>query len=130
MCVRCGEALESLRWGERADEALCGACRMAPPEFERAVAFAEYDEHLRELMWLLKYERVKPVAGILGKMLTEVVLELFDSARPDAAAEGAAEGLGAAKKLVVVAVPLFPAKQRVRGFNQSEEIARAALKGV
>ena len=33
----------------------------------------------------------------------------------------------AAQELVVVAVPLFPAKQRERGYNQSELLADAAI---
>jgi predicted amidophosphoribosyltransferase len=33
----------------------------------------------------------------------------------------------AARELIVVAVPLFPAKQRHRGYNQSELLADAAI---
>ena len=140
LCGRCGEALpvESARFAEGFVAAECGPCRLVPPEFERAVAFAEYDAALRALVWLLKYERVKPVAGILGEMLAEAVLGLREGAdlthRGGETAMNGAPGVRGggvefpSEELVVVAVPLFAAKERRRGFNQSEEMARAALR--
>jgi ComF family protein len=64
------------------------------------------------MVHLLKYERMAGIARLLGGMLAKTVLTL----RADAARE-----------LVVVAVPLFPAKQRQRGYNQSELLADAAI---
>jgi ComF family protein len=80
--------------------------------FERAVAYAVYEDRLREMVHLLKYERMEGIARLLGGMLAKSILTL----RADAARE-----------LVVVAVPLFPAKQRQRGYNQSELLADAAI---
>ncbi len=71
---------------------LCSPCRMAPPEFERAVAYAAYEDELREMVQLLKYERMAALAGPLGGMLARAIEML----------EGEA-----AKDLVVVGVPLF-----------------------
>ena len=118
LCDRCGEALdidlESVRFAGQApaEGVLCAACRMAPPMFERAVAHAVYRDELRQMIHLLKYERMHTVARLLGGMLAESILTL----------EGEA-----AHELVVIAVPLFPAKQRQRGYNQSELLADAAL---
>lgn len=112
VCDTCGERLEQqeLASGQR----LCGACRMEEPPFARAIAYGSYSDALRELIQLLKYERVRPAANVLGRMLGEAVLEL-------------SEDFGEVAP-VVVPVPLHAAKLRQRGFNQSELIARAALK--
>jgi ComF family protein len=126
LCHRCGEALEidmeSARFATQlsaqfsansaAEPILCYPCRMAPPMFERAVAHALYQDQLRELIHLLKYERMAATATLLGPMLAQAILKL----QPEAA-----------RDLIVVAVPLFPAKQRQRGYNQSELLAGAAI---
>jgi ComF family protein len=95
-----------------AEGLLCSACRLAPPMFERAVAHAVYRDQLREMVHLLKYERMSTVANLLGPLLAETILMLEAEASRD---------------LLVVAVPLFPAKQRQRGYNQSELLADTAI---
>ena len=118
MCSRCGEALdidmESARFAGSylAEGLLCRECHAVPPMFERAVAYAVYQDEVREMIHLLKYEQMGGVAKLLGGMLAETILTL----RAEAAFE-----------LVVVAVPLFPAKQRQRGYNQAELLADAAI---
>jgi len=96
-----------------AEGLLCAPCRLAPPEFERAVAYAAYEDELREMVHLLKYERVRGVARPLGKMLA-LSMETLEGA--------------AGSDLMVVAVPLFPTKERQRGYNQSVLVAEAALR--
>lgn len=96
-----------------AEGLLCPPCRLAPPDFERAVAYAAYEDALREMVHLLKYERVRGVARPLGKMLARAVETLEGAAGAD---------------LMVVAVPLFPAKERQRGYNQSVLVAAEALR--
>jgi ComF family protein len=92
---------------------LCSPCRMAPPEFERAVAYAVYRDELREMMHLLKYERMSGMARPLGRMLARAIENLEAEAGRD---------------LLVVAVPLFPSKERERGYNQAVLISDAALR--
>ena len=91
---------------------LCAMCRMAPPEFERAVAHSVYEGALREMVHLLKYERMHTVAVPLGRMLARTIEMLHGEAGKD---------------LLVVAVPLFSSKERTRGYNQTVLIANAAL---
>jgi ComF family protein len=116
LCGRCGEALdmEGVRFAVQfpVEGLLCSLCRMAPPEFERAVAYAVYEDELREMVHLLKYERMSAMARPLGRMLAQAVEML----------EFAAE-----KELLVVAVPLFPSKERERGYNQAVLLADAAV---
>jgi ComF family protein len=95
-----------------AEGLLCHACRAVPPAFERAVAHALYQDELRQMVHLLKYERMRSLARPLGAMLAQAILIL----EPDPA-----------PSLIVVAVPLFPAKERQRGYNQSELLADAAI---
>jgi ComF family protein len=104
--------MESARLGGPIEGLLCHPCRAVPPMFERAVAYAVYQDHLREMVHLLKYERMQGVATLLGGVLAETILTL--------------QG-GTARDLIVVAVPLFPSKQRQRGYNQSELLADAAI---
>jgi len=116
LCVRCGEALdmEGVRFaGQFPVEGLvCSPCRMAPPEFGRAVSYAVYQDELREMIHLLKYERMRSVAKPLGRFLARAIEMLEGEAGSD---------------LLVVAVPLFPSKERERGYNQAVLLADAAL---
>jgi ComF family protein len=116
LCGRCGEALdmEGVRFAGQfpVEGLLCSACRMAPPEFERAVGYAVYEDELREMVHLLKYERMRTMAKPLGGMLARAI-EMLEFA--------------AGKELLVVAVPLFPSKERERGYNQAVLLSDVAL---
>jgi ComF family protein len=114
-CAACGERLVSAHLiSERDGTPLCLMCRQNEPAFVRASAYGSYDGGLRELVHLLKYERVRPAAGVLGRMLAEVVADVAEAFGPEPP--------------VIMAVPLHASKIRQRGFNQSELIARAMLK--
>lgn len=111
-CSVCGEQV--LAFAQADAPAICGMCRRAAPPFARAIAFGNYDGNLRGLLHLLKYEQVRPAADLLGKYLAQAIQRLwpaFADATP-----------------LVVPVPLHRGKNRQRGFNQAELIARAAVK--
>jgi ComF family protein len=116
LCVRCGEALDLdlVRMDGQAprEGLLCAPCRMASPEFERAVAFGLYEDDLRQMLHLLKYEGVRAIAKPLGGLLARAIEKLENQT---------------ASELTVVAVPLFQSKQRRRGYNQTVLLADAAL---
>jgi ComF family protein len=83
------------------------------PRFHFAVSFAGYDGALRRLVHLLKYEQLRPAAQVLGAKLAQAVdPSRFDGEEP----------------VLVIPVPLHKKKLRQRGFNQSEMIARAAMR--
>lgn len=109
--------MESERFAEGfgAEARVCTPCRRVPPAFRRAVAYGVYQDELREMLHLLKYERVRSLARPLGVMLASAV-ELLGE-----------EISAAAEDLLVVAVPLFRSKERGRGFNHSELLAHAAV---
>jgi len=113
LCNVCGEALLAPAFMDRA-EPQCGLCQRLHPPFERAVAYGGYDGGLRDLIHLLKYQQVRPAAAVLGRILAERIAG-FEATLP-------------AGLIVVLPVPLHQGKRVQRGFNQSELIARAALK--
>ncbi|MBB5064875.1 ComF family protein [Granulicella mallensis] len=115
LCSRCGDALgmESARFAAGMGVTECTMCRLAPPEFAKAVAFAVYDDEVREMLHLLKFNGMRRVADhILGDSMAAAILKL----------EGEA-----ASELIVVPVPLFAHRQRSRGFNQAQVLAEAGL---
>ena len=120
ICSICGERLVSPfafsggPCSPESGEARCGLCRRLEPPYVKATAYGSYESGLRELIHLLKYNQVRPAANVLGRMLGEAIEDL--------------QPLFAGSEIVVVPVPLHARKLRQRGFNQSELIARAALK--
>jgi len=115
LCEICGESLgmESARFAAAMGASACTLCRLAPPDFARAVAYAAYDDELREMLHLLKYERVLTLADApLGDWLAAAVMELAASASAE---------------VTVIAVPLFAARERQRRFNQSVVLADVAV---
>jgi len=120
-CAICGERLFSatslmvhMDASPSNETPICGPCRHQPPEFTRAAAYGSYDGALRELIHLLKYQGVRPASTVLGGMLARALLAFsgdFGEVAP-----------------IAVPVPLHSSKLRSRGFNQSEVVARVALK--
>jgi ComF family protein len=78
------------------------------------VAFAEYDNQLRDILQALKFAKMRATAEhVLGSRLAEAILQLEGHAAAD---------------LLVVPVPLSRRRQSERGYNQAELLARAAMK--
>ena len=113
LCSVCGEALGIGDFGA-GDGLVCRVCRASAPPFARAVAHGLYQEKLRALLHLLKYEGMEPVADSLGRLLARQVMTIEDLPRT----------------LLVIPVPLFKAKRRQRGFNQAEALARGAVRAL
>jgi ComF family protein len=109
LCRVCGEKLFS-SYVQGPDGPLCGLCRRAQPEFQRAVAYGAYDGALRDLIHLFKYNGIKPAGAVLARLLAQAIGQI---SLPD--------------RLVLIPVPLWSGKRQARGFNQAEAIARAFL---
>ena len=93
----------------------CGHCLAHPPPFARAVAAFAYAFPVDRLLQRLKYGGALPLAHWAGDALATAVV-----------AAGAHDGLPD----VMVALPLAAARQRERGFNQAQEIAREVARVV
>ena len=101
------------------DGAVCESCwalvRVAPALHERfsgdhavdcAAAIGEYEGSLRDIIHALKYEGRRSIAPPLGALMRSAGADLLHGAD------------------VVVPVPLHPRRERSRGFNQADDLAR------
>lgn len=112
-CGICGELLMAVNFaGEIQGEQLCGLCQRFRPSYVRAAAFGPYEGVLRDLIHLLKYQRVRSAAKALGLKLADVLRNV-------------APGAGA--EAVIVPVPLHVSKRNQRGFNQAQTVAGYAV---
>ncbi len=91
----------------------CGLCQKAQPPYQQAVAFGSYDDAVRDLVHLLKYEHVLPAAAMLAELLTEALQPLLANMAADT---------------IVIPVPLHAERRRERGFNQAEKVLDELLK--
>lgn len=85
---------------------LCRRCRQAPLQIDGIRSVLYFDGALRAAIHALKYRRAREIADVLGEMMGD-----YWRAHPLPAD-------------VIVPVPLHPSRQRVRGYNQSELLAR------
>jgi ComF family protein len=116
LCTHCGEDLglpqSSLGHFAAEEPRLCEVCQEKPAGFSKAVAYGRYENELRGLIHLLKYEGMQPIAKTLGRRLASVVANL---------------PIEAGTRVLVVPVPLYRAKRRQRGFNHADRIANALV---
>jgi ComF family protein len=115
-CAACSRAL-----ARPLDGAVCEACwarlrLLASPQatvvsngraLDALCAIGEYEGCLRDIIHALKYERRRSIAPPLGALMRAAGAHLLRDAD------------------VVVPVPLHPSRERARGFNQAEDLARA-----
>ena len=104
LCPVCGQTLP-------ADADGCFDCRRRMPAFTRARSLGAYDGVLRHAVHQFKYRDRPQMAGPLGRLLAGY-------ARDHAAA------LNDLRFEALLPVPMHPARQRRRGYNQSERLAR------
>ena len=111
LCARCGDSLDTPLQAPSIF-GLCRACRMAPPPFERAVAYGPYQGRMKAAIHALKYDRLQPAARGLGRMLAQAIAQLVGEAPTE---------------MLVIPVPLHRSKYGERGFNQARSLAVHAL---
>jgi ComF family protein len=87
--------------------ARCGRCLKRPPPFDCVAIPYVYAPPLSQLIVALKFHRQLTAAAPLGVLLANHLM-LTEAPLPER----------------IVPVPLHPARQRARGFNQAMEIAR------
>jgi ComF family protein len=107
ICSGCGRAIVSERASEAA-ETLCRLCRLSVYAFTRARSYAVYDDAMVRAVVLLKYEPIVPLASWFADRLAEVFHREAESLQAD----------------LLVPVPLHRDRERERGYNQAELIAR------
>lgn len=106
-CVGCGEEGNYFceNCYDKIDFCQPVLARIKNGPLEGVVAAGEYQGALKEAIHILKYEKVKDLAGPMANILIKVL------ARPE---------VSFLQKYFFVPVPLFSKKEKERGFNQSE----------
>lgn len=91
------------------EEGRCALCRLGVTGFDTVYTFGSYEDTLRELIHLFKYERVRTLAKPLGALAVRAIPteHEFD---------------------VIVPMPLHWKKRWSRGYNQSELLAKEIAK--
>jgi ComF family protein len=84
----------------------CGVCRRRPQVLDRVWTYGPYAGNLRQVIHLLKYDRMRPLAKLLGQRCASLA---------DVSQEAD----------LIVPAPLHWTKRIERGFNQSLLLARA-----
>lgn len=107
-CARCGRPLPSFETGSPAERSPCEPCRRRRPPFSYARAATLYDGWVREAVHCLKFEGKTAMARPLGDLMAEAgraMIRVGDVG-------------------CLVPVPLHPAREAERGFNQARLLAR------
>jgi competence protein ComFC len=84
----------------------CRDCRPAPMI---VFSLGHFENQLQTILHDLKYRKLRPLAGTLGRKLAELISPHMDDFGFD----------------LIIPVPLHDSRRYQRGFNQSEEIALA-----
>ncbi len=102
-CPRCGLPLP-----EQADNGSpCGQCQRTPPPFDRCLTPFAYLSPVADLVNGLKFHKRLQC----GRVLSELLLEFLEQKLHE-------------RPQLLIPVPLHPARQRERGYNQALELAR------
>jgi ComF family protein len=101
-CAVCQHVLDHPLAGAVCERCWSSIATLTPP----ATAIGEYDGVLREIVHALKYDGRRSIAPHLARLM----------ARHGAHVLAGADG--------VVPVPLHPKRERARGFNQADDLAR------
>lgn len=114
LCPDCIEKIQLIDYpycrtcGAPSETARCGECRERAFVFESGRSAGVYEGVLREAIHAMKYTFHPAVAGPLGDLMAERFVRLYPGGKTD----------------VVVPVPIHRSRMLVRGFNQSEQLAR------
>ena len=87
----------------------CESCQKMSYIYGFLSPFVYKDKVIRECIHSFKYQRVRPIADVFAGLIAEYLSYYRISLPSDA---------------VVIPIPLYSSRRRVRGFNQSELIAR------
>ena len=106
VCDRCGDPLPSMIASVMSGHT-CGQCRESSHAVSRSRAIGPYEGRLRDIIHALKYDGRRSISPRLASMMRVAGAEILGTAD------------------WVVPVPLHPSRERARGFNQADDLARA-----
>ena len=102
VCRKCGREVNSL------EQEYCSSCRMHPRSFSEGLSLMRYDEVGQKTMMAFKYQGRIEYADWYAKEMAERLGERMERWQADA----------------LVPVPLYKSRQRKRGYNQAEVLAK------
>jgi len=97
---------------------LCGACHRGEHNFDRAASYGLYRGDLRAVILQLKFGHRERLGARLGALLVQVWLRVVP---PE---------LTAGELPLILPIPLHPSRQRERGFDQAELLARGLTRAL
>ena len=103
---------------------LCKTCTknlqpaVLPADSYISSIFSYKDPKVRNLIHLLKYKNTRHVADIFAPYLSSAILEFV----------GEEEFFIGSNPIALIPIPIFKKRQKKRGYNQAELLARATLK--
>ncbi len=106
LCVRCG--LWTLARSRVRPGRTCPSCQPHSSIYAYVSPYRYDTPAVRELIHRMKYQRVRSIALLFGALLTDACVRT---------------GISLSDMSYIVPIPLHPARERVRGFNQSQLIA-------
>ncbi|MEE9303752.1 MAG: ComF family protein [Thiotrichaceae bacterium] len=104
-CSQCGNTLPA----EVAD--LCGSCQANPPPIDKTFSLFHYKTPIDHLIKQLKFKHSFVTADLLGKLMAEAIIQR-----------------GITLPEAIIPTPLHYKRLRMRGYNQSIEIAKPLAK--
>jgi competence protein ComFC len=110
-CEVCGRPLEGFERGPE-ERLACLLCREKKYSFERARSYGLYQDALVRAVLLLKFERIEPLGKWFARRLEEIVQRESAALATD----------------VVVPVPLHRVREKERGYNQADLLAKPLAK--
>lgn len=110
-CYSCSVALPYASSLSCSQKPICAKCRLTTPKYQILAPF-KYDEVIVHIIKSIKYHGAAQPYAFLAETLVNYLLVNAYLSKID----------------VVIPVPLFPAKQSRRGFNQAIELAKAINK--
>lgn len=102
-CAICGKQLTDER------ETLCLDCRRRRHEFIQTISVFQYTEAAKQCIYRFKYKNKREYADALGFLMWKYAWRRIRFIAPE----------------VIIPVPMFPEKQRRRGYNQAQLLAAA-----
>ena len=115
-CTKCGREFESKEAFKNIKNPVCGVCREKEDSlfYDSVISLGEYDGVLKEMIHLYKYNKRERLNKVLGFLLLQKIKNSTLTLNTD----------------ILIPVPLYWLRKRLRGFNQSEELARFLSKGL
>ncbi len=109
-CSLCGDPVFG-----RVDEAfVCYTCSSLTPHFESARSAARYQGPLQEMLRCFKYRKGMWASADIARLLLACIHNHYDPVAIDS----------------VAFVPLYPSRQRKRGYNQAEVLATVVARSL